>query len=110
MEIKKLTDNDLEKATGGYLQVSQWREYVTGLVTRITTQMAVADDNDKTILNGVYSAIMGTMIPGAAISDTVTTARSNYYASTRASIHSTSVRDLLDDILDGASDYLANHS
>ena len=110
MEIKKLNDKDLEKATGGYLQVSQWREYVTGLVTRITTQMAVADDNDKTILNGVYSAIMGTMIPGAAISDTVTTARSNYYASTRASIHSTSVRDLLDDILDGASDYLANHS
>ena len=110
MEIKKLNDKDLEKATGGYLQVSQWREYVTTIVTRLTTQMAVADDNDKSVLNGVYSTLMGTMIPGAAISDSIATARNNYYASTRSTLHSTSVRDLLDDVLDGASEYLANNS
>ena len=105
--FQKMEDSDLEGAVGGYLQVSQWRSYAsTNLVPLITAQLGSADNVDKAILNRVYSAIQGTMIPGASVAGAISQLSGDYYAN-RGNIHSDAVRQALDTVVNLASSYLA---
>lgn len=102
----KMNDVALEHAVGGYLQVSQWRNYVSmNLIPLITAQLTTADNVDSAILNRVYSAIQGTMIPGASVSSAIEQLSSDYYLN-RANIHSDAVRQALDDVISLATSYL----
>ena len=105
--FQKMEDSDLEGAVGGYLQVSRWRSYAsTNLVPLITAQLGSADNVDKAILNRVYSAIQGTMIPGASVAGAISQLSGDYYAN-RGNIHSDAVRQALDTVVNLASSYLA---
>lgn len=109
-DFQKMEDSDLEKAVGGYLQVSQWRSYAsTDLIPLITAQLSGADNVDKAILNRVYSAIQGTMIPGASVVSAIDQLYSDYYAN-RGNIHSDAVRQALDTVVDRANNYLSTHA
>lgn len=106
-DYQKMEDSALEGAVGGYLQVSQWRSYAsTNLIPLITAQLNTADNVDKAILNRVYSAIQGTMIPGASVAGAISQLSGDYYAN-RGNIHSDSVRQALDTVVNLASNYLA---
>lgn len=108
--FQNLDDSTLEGAVGGYLQVSQWRSYVsTDLIPLITAQLSGADNVDRAILNRVYSAIQGTMIPGASVVGAIEQLSSDYYMS-RSGIHSDAVRQALDSVVSLASSYLADHA
>lgn len=103
----ELDDSALAQTTGGYLQVSQWRNYAaTTLVPMIVAQLNSADNIDKAILNRVYSTIQGTMVPGASVVGAIGQLSSDYYAN-RATIHSPAVRQTLDSVVSMASNYLA---
>ena len=108
--FEKVEDCDLARTVGGYLQVSQWRSYAsTDLIPLITAQLTGADNVDKAILNRVYSAIQGTMIPGASVVSAIEQLYSDYYAN-RGNIHSDAVRQALDTVVDRASNYLSTHA
>ena len=108
--FEKVEDSDLARTVGGYLQVSQWRSYAsTDLIPLITAQLTGADNVDKAILNRVYSAIQGTMIPGASVVSAIEQLHSDYYAN-RGNIHSDTVRQALDTVVDRASNYLSTHA
>lgn len=109
-DFQKIEDSELEKAVGGYLQVSQWRSYAsTDLIPLITAQLSTADNIDKAILNKVYSAIQGTMIPGASVAGAMETLDADYSANC-ANIHSDSVRQALDTVLSRIRNYLAENA
>ena len=108
--FQAIEDSTLEQVSGGYLQVSQWRSYVsTDLIPLITAQLATADTVDNTILNQVYSALQGTMIPGASVAGAIEQLSSDYYLS-RSSIHSDAVRQALDSVVSLASNYMAENA
>lgn len=105
--FQTLEDDTLANATGGYLQVSQWRSYAsTNLIPQITAYLSGADNVDRAILNRVYSVIQGTMIPGASVVGAIQQMSSDYYMS-RSSIHSDAIRHSLDNVVNLASSYLA---
>lgn len=105
--FQPLEDGALEQATGGYLQVSQWRNYVSAnIVPLLTAQLAVADNIDRAILNRVYSTFQGTMVPGASVVGAIQQMTSDYYMS-RSNIHSDAVRQTLDSVVSMAGSYLA---
>ena len=109
-QFQKLEDGDLEKAVGGYLQVSQWRSYAsTDLIPLITAQLSSANNIDKAILNKVYSAIQGTMIPGASVVGAMEELCSEYYTNC-ANIRSDSVRQALDTVVSRIQNYMATNA
>lgn len=79
-DFQKMEDSDLEKAVGGYLQVSQWRSY------------ASTD-----------------LIPGASVVSAIDQLYSDCYAN-RGNIHSDAVRQALDTVVDRANNYLSTHA
>lgn len=109
-DFHKIEDSELEKAVGGYLQVSEWRSYAsTDLIPLITAQLTGADNVDKAILNKVYSAIQGTMIPGASVVGAMEELYADYYVNC-TNIHSDSVRQALDTVLERISTYLGENA
>lgn len=105
--FQELEDNALEQTVGGYLHVSQWRNYAaTTLIPMINSQLGSADAVDRTILNRVYSIIQGTMVPGASVVGAIGQLQSDYYTS-RSNIHSDAVRSVLDRVVSLASNYMA---
>lgn len=109
-DFQKMEDSDLEQAVGGYLQVSQWRNYAsTDLIPLITAQLGSADNVDKAILNKVYSAIQGTMVPGASVVGAMEALYADYYVNC-TNIHSDSVRQALDTVLTRIRNYLSTNA
>lgn len=107
-DFQKMEDNDLEQVVGGYLQVSRWRDYATtDLLPLIIVQQGSADNNDKAILDKVYSAIQSTMVPGASVVDPMDQLYADYYYVNRTNIRSDSVRQTLDTVLTRISNYLS---
>lgn len=105
--FQQVEDSELEQAVGGYLRVSQWRGYAsTDLIPLITAQLSGANNVDKAILNKVYSAIQGTMIPGASVAGAMEELCGEYYAN-RANIRSDSVRQALDTVVSRIQNYMA---
>ena len=105
--FQEMDDNALAQTVGGYLHVSQWRSYVsTTLIPMLSGQLASADAVDRVILNRVYSTLQGTMVPGASVVGAIGQLRSDYYMS-RSNIHSDAVRNVLDRVINMASNYLA---
>ena len=105
--VTELNEGVLEKVSGGYLQVSKWREYATqNILPSLILQRDTADASDKTILDRFYSTIQGTLVPGASVVAPIKNLRSEYYNSTRSTVHSASVRQTLDNAINMACNYL----
>lgn len=115
MEQKKmftaLNDDALDQVTGGYLEVSKWRNYVAETVApAIFALSSAASDNDKTIINTVYGVFQGTAIPGAAISSTIQNLWNDFTLTYRDRLESQDVKTKLGQIISDAKDYLKQHA
>lgn len=109
--ITELNESVLEKVSGGYLQVSKWREYATqNILPPLILQREIADASDQRIVDRFYSTIQGTLVPGASVVAPIQNLRNEYYYSTRSTVHSASVRQTLDNAINMACSYLDAHA
>lgn len=107
----ELSENVLEKVSGGYLQVSQWRAYASqSILPPLFSQRNTADASDQMIIDRFYSTIQSTMVPGASVVVPIQSLRSDYYTSLRSAVHSATVRQALDDAINLSCGYLAAYA
>ena len=106
-----LNEDVMEQVTGGYLQVSQWRNYVgQSILPPLLAQYGAADASDQQVIDRVHGVIQSTMIPGAEVCSAIYGLRAEYQSSLRANVHSSAVRQTLDDAINLACDYLDTHA
>lgn len=109
--INELQDSVLDQVSGGYLEVSKWRQYATqNILPPLILQKDTADASDKIILDKVYNTIQGTLVPGASVVAPIQNLRSEYHSSIRSGVHSASVRQTLDNAINMSCSYLDSHA
>lgn len=109
--ITELHESVLDQVSGGYLEVSKWRQYATqNILPPLILQKDTADASDKIILDRVYNTIQGTLVPGASVVAPIQNLRSQYFGSFRSGVHSASVRQTLDNAINMSCSYLDSHA
>lgn len=102
-----LTDDELESASGGYLQASKWREYASTQIFPVLNGLASsASANDKEIVSAVCASLQGTMIPGAAVAAPVYNLWTRYNSIYRPRLQSETVKRTMDQTLYKAKQYV----
>lgn len=106
-----MNDDALEQVTGGYLQASKWRDYVAETVAPAIFALSIgASDNDKNIINTVYSVFQGTAIPNAAIAVPIQNLWNDFTLTYRDRLDSQDIKTKLGQIISDAKDYLKQHA
>lgn len=110
--IIPMADEQLESATGGaYLQVSQWRNFLSqSIIGPLDNLAAGAFGSDKSAIQGYLSTLRATCVPGAAVADPVINMWNGYMSSGRAAIQNSDVRTRLDSLLGSAYQYIITHT
>ena len=115
MELKKqfaaMNDEDLDQVTGGYLEVSKWRAYVSNtVVPSINSLMFNASANDQMVINSIYSVFQGTMIPGAAVKEPIQNLCNAFDLDYRNRLENQNIRSVLGRVLSDANDYITRNA
>lgn len=115
MELKKqfaaMNDEDLDQVTGGYLEVSKWRAYVSNSVMpAINPIMNSASANDRAIINTVCSVFQGTMVPGAAVAEPIRNLWNDFNLRYRDRLESQNVKNSLGQVISDAKDYISRNA
>lgn len=110
-KFAEMNDDSLNQVVGGYLVVSAWKNYVTDTVTReINSMMLGASDNDRAILNSVYSVFQGTMIPGAAVAGPIRNLWSDFNVNYQNRLESQNVKARLCQVIYDANKFISENS
>lgn len=109
--IIPLNDDQLADTVGGYLQVSQWTQFLSqSIIPSLDNLAARATGSDRAAVQNYIATLRATCIPGAAVAEPVRSMWSNYNASGRNAIQDPGIRASLDQLLGSAYQYIVNHS
>lgn len=111
-KITPIDDDQLASASGGaYLQVSQWRNFLSqSIIGPLDNLAAGAFGSDKSAIQGYLSTLRATCVPGAAVANPVINMWNGYMSSGRAAIQNSDVRIQLDSLLGSAYQYIITHT
>ena len=105
-----LNDDALTAVAGGYLQVSQWVQFLSyEIIGPLNNLAASASGSDRTAVLNYLATLQSTCVPGASVAGPVQAMWSSYNSSGRAAIQDSHVRDTLDDLLGRANNYIVMH-
>lgn len=107
-KLNEISDDALEAAAGGYLQVSKWVQYVSGSIfPHLYNLASSASGNDKSIIDGIISTLRNTMVPGAAVAQPV---KNLWYSFNPSAFQDRSICLQVANLLQSAYQYIVSNS
>lgn len=110
MKKTSLNDDALTAISGGYLQVSQWIQFLSlEIIGPLNNLADSASGSDQIAVRNCVSTLQATCVPGASVAEPVQAMWHSYNSSVRATIQDPNVRYTLDNLLGKAYKYIATH-
>lgn len=107
---KVLSDEEVAGAAGGFLEKTQWEDYLSTQVMPILWGLiSGASESDKSILNTICKTLQDTTNRGGNVSDAITNLWVTYNTVSRPSLQSSKIRATLDQKLYSARRYAEDH-
>lgn len=104
-----VNEDELEKVSGGYLEVSKWRSFTDVEIVRPLYQLSArANGSDKACVEQVIGIIQGTKLPGAEVAGPIENLWRNF-SSYRNAIQDESVKFELGNLVGKAYNYICNN-
>lgn len=106
-QFSAVDDEILGNVSGGFLQVSKWRDYVSSqIIPALNGLMSNASSADQSVIRIACTTLQSTMILNADVAEPVRMLWSNYNTIYRSQLQSDTVRATMDNMLYSAKLYI----